>query len=177
MTRSVLPAGLPDARLIMEIGDFATDIVMTYGDAPRLVRSLPIGLQTLVKAASQNLDVENERALQFIKKFGIEQDKLEGQVFHALEPSIEQFVSEITKSVKFFQTKYPSITVGGLIFSDYGVTIPALASYIATKTGYPVTAGDPWQRVRVSDTDRQKLQDFSSQFSVAIGLAQRGGEA
>lgn len=174
LTRALLPANVTDARILVEIGDFATDIVMTYGDAPRLIRSLPTGMQTMVKATAQNLNIQNDQAVQFITKFGVQPDKLEGQVTRALSSTVEQFVSEIIKSVKFFQTRYPSVKVGGMIVSDYGVTIPALGSYLSEKVGLAVELGNPWQHVSVSPTDQTNLQSQSAQFAVAIGLAQRG---
>lgn len=174
LARSLLPQGVPDGRIIIEIGDFATDIVLTHGDAPRLVRSIPTGVQTLVKAAAQNLNIDPAQATQFIMKFGLQQDKLEGQVYRALESTVEQFASEATKSIKFFQTRYPSIPVSSMILSNYGVTIPRLSEYLAEKTGIHAELGNPWQRVRVSSQDQANLQSLSSQFAAAIGLAERG---
>ncbi len=174
LARSLLPQGVPDGRIIIEIGDFATDIVLTHGDAPRLVRSIPTGIQTLVKAATQNLNIDPAQATQFIMKFGLQQDKLEGQVYRALESTVEQFASEATKSIKFFQTRYPSIPVSSMILSNYGVTIPRLSEYLSEKTGVHAELGNPWQRVRVSPQDQANLQSLSSQFAAAIGLAERG---
>ena len=106
-------------------------------------------------------------------KFGLQPDRLEGQVYRALENTLEQFVLEITKSVKFFQTRYPSIHIGAMIVSDFGVTVPAFSDHLAQKVGIPVQLGNPWQRVQVSAGDQAKLQPLSAQFAVAIGLAQR----
>ena len=176
LSRSLLPAGDTGAHLIVEIGDFTTDIVMTYGDAPRLIRSVPTGMQSLIKVAAQNLNVEPQQAAQFIMKFGLQADKLEGQVVRALESTIDQFVAEVTKSVKFFQTRYQSITLSSMIVSNYGVMIPGLAGYVAEKVGLKAEQGNPWQRVRVSTADQTKLQPLCAQFAVAIGLAQRGND-
>src|SRR5688572_1094110 len=44
MVRSLLPSGIQDARLIIDVGELATNLVVTYADAPRLVRSIPTGL-------------------------------------------------------------------------------------------------------------------------------------
>ena len=57
MIRSLLPSGIGDARLIIDVGETSTDLAVTYADAPRLVRTIPTGLRTLVKAAVQNLNV------------------------------------------------------------------------------------------------------------------------
>lgn len=174
ITRALLPAQRTDACVIVEVGDFTTDIVLAYGDAPRLMRSLPTGMQGLVKTASQNLSIKPEQAVQFILKFGLQQDKLEGQVFRALQGTVDQLVGEVEKSVKFFQTKYPSVPVGSVIVSNYGVTIAGLSDYLGQQLGLRTELGNPWQRVQVSASDQVNLQPLSSQFATAIGLAQRG---
>ena len=176
ITRSLLPSNITDARVLVEVGDFATDIVITFNDAPRLVRSIPTGLQTLVKAATQNLNIDAAQASQFILKFGLQKDKLEGQVYKAVESTADQFASEIEKSIKFFQTKYPNVPVSAMIASNYGVTIPGLSAYLSEKTGIQTELGNPWQRVQVSSANQTTLQPLSAQFSAAIGLAQRGAD-
>ena len=107
MIRSLLPAGILDARLIVDMGEQSTDIAMTLADSPRLVRTIPTGVATLIKAAVQNLNVKDDQARQFILKFGLAPDRLEGQVYRAIESTLENFASELTKSLKFFQTRYP----------------------------------------------------------------------
>ena len=174
LTRSLLPASVPDARVIVEVGDFTTDIVITAGDAPRLMRSIPTGMQSLVKIVAQNLNIKPEQALQFIAKFGMQQDKLEGQVYRAMQGSVDQLSTELEKSIKFFQTKYPNVPIGGVIASNHGSTVIGLGDYLSQKLSLRVEPGNPWQRVRVGAGDQTKLQPLSAQFAVAIGLAQRG---
>lgn len=174
LTRSLLPSQMTDARIIVEIGDFTSDVVVAYGDAPRLMRSLPIGMQSFVKTAAQNLNIKPEQAAQFILKFGLQQDKLEGQVFRALQAAVDQLASDVEKSVKFFQTKYPNVPVGGMIVSNYGVTVPAMSTYMEQKLSLKTELGNPWQRVQVGAADQTKLQPLSAQFATAVGLAERG---
>jgi type IV pilus assembly protein PilM len=175
LARSLLPKGASDAKLIVEIGDFSTDIVVTYADAPRLIRSLPVGARTLVSAVSQNLNVQPDQAQQFVLKFGLDQSKLEGQVFRALETTLDQFTVEIIKSVKFFQTRYGGINIGSMIIGNYGASVPAFAEYLAAKAGLTAERGNPWRRVRVPLNDQAKLQPVADRFAVAVGLAQREG--
>lgn len=176
LVRSLQPVGVPEGRLIVELGDFSADIIMTYNDAPRLMRSVQTGVQTFMKAASQNLNVEQKQAQQFITKFGLQKDKLEGQVYRSIESSVDQFIAEIVKSVKFFQTKYPTIPIGSIIVSNYAATIPGFSDYLVEKLGMRVESGNPLQNVKVNAADQATLQPLSSQFGVAIGLAQRGAE-
>ena len=174
LSRSLLPAGVKNGRLLLDMGDFSSDLVMTLGDAPRLIRSIPTGFRSLTKAIAQNLNIQEQQAAQFIVKFGVDPNKLEGQIARALDTTLDQFATELVKSVKFFQTKYPTIPVENMMFSGYAATIPALSEYLSAKTSLPAQLATPWQRVRVSANDQSALQAISTQFAVVVGLAQKG---
>lgn len=176
MIRSTLSDAAPNAEVIVDIGESSTNVAITYGGAPRLVRTIPNGLSTLVRAAVQNLSIEENQAQQFILKFGLSQDKLEGQVARALEGPLDGFVSEVTKSIKFFQTRYPSLTVGTVHLSGYAAVIPGIAQYIASKTGSQTATANPWLNVSIPAGD-QKLAAVSSEFAIAAGLAQRSNKS
>jgi len=176
MIRSLLPAGIQDARLIIDVGEMATNLVVTYNDSPRLVRTIPTGISSLVKAAVQNLNVQEDQARQFILKFGLAPDRLEGQVYHALENVLEGFAAELTKSVKFFQTRYPNAPVGGILLSGYANTIPMFGEYVTSKTGIQSQQANPWQKVHVSQGDQQQLASVASEFATVVGLAQRSNK-
>lgn len=173
IVRSLLPSGVQDARLIIDVGELATNLVVTYADAPRLVRTIPTGLQSLVKAAVQNLNVQEDQARQFIIKFGLAPDRLEGQVFHAVESVLDGFAAELVKSIKFFQTRYPNAPVGGILLSGYASVVPKFGDYVTAKTGVNSAQANPWQKVRVSQGDQQQLAPIASEFATAIGLAER----
>ena len=173
MVRALLPAGVQDARLIIDVGELSTNLVITYDDAPRLVRTIPTGIHSLVKAAVQNLNVQEDQARQFIVKFGLAPDRLEGQVFHAVENILDGFAAELTKSIKFFQTRYPNTPVGGILLSGYASVIPKFGDYVTGKTGVPAGQANPWQKVRVPQEDQQQLATISTEFAVAIGLGMR----
>jgi type IV pilus assembly protein PilM len=173
MIRSLLPSGIQDARLLIDVGELSTDLVVTYNDAPRLVRTIPTGIHSLVKAAVQNLNVQEDQARQFILKFGLAPDRLEGQVYHAVESVLEGFTAELTKSIKFFQTRYSSTPVGGILLSGYASVIPKFGEYVTAKTGIAASQANPWQKVRVSEGDQQQLATIATEFSTVVGLAQR----
>ncbi|HUC96537.1 MAG TPA: type IV pilus assembly protein PilM [Candidatus Saccharimonadales bacterium] len=173
MVRSLLPSGINDARLIIDVGELSTDLAITFGDTPRLVRNIPTGLKSLVKAAVQNLNVQEDQARQFILKFGLAPDRLEGQVYRAIESTLDNFASELVKSIKFFQTRYPNTPVGGILLSGFAAIIPQFGEYITAKTGVTSTIANPWQKVRVGQSDQQQLSAIASEFATVIGLAQR----
>lgn len=177
MVRSLLPAGIQDARLIIDVGELSTNLVMTYGDAPRLVRTIPTGLYSLVKAAVQNLNVQEDQARQFILKFGLAPDRLEGQVYRAVEGVLEGFAAELVKSIKFFQTRYPNTPVGGIFLAGYASVVPKFGEYVTAKTSVPSMPANPWQNVQVPQSDQQQLAAIATEFSTVVGLAQRSNKS
>lgn len=176
MIRSLLPAGVPDARLIVDMGEMSTNLAITYGDSPRLVRTIPVGLSTLLKAIVQNLNVQEDQARQFVLKFGLAPDRLDGQVLRALDSTLENFVNELMKSTKFFQTRYPNVSVGGILVSGFAATIPRFNEYVASKMNIAVTPANPWQKVRVSQANQQQLLPVMNEFATVVGLAERTGQ-
>lgn len=167
LIRSSSTAG-KSAQVLVDIGESGTTVAIVYADAPRLVRTIPSGLGTMVRAAVQHLSVQEDQARQFILKFGLAPDKLEGQVARALESTLDGFASELTKSVKFFQSRYPSLTVGDIVLSGYAATVPQLGEYIESKVNMRVQRANPWQNVAV-----QNVAGLDIEYAIAIGLAQR----
>jgi len=173
MVRSLLPSGIQDARLIIDMGEQSTDLAITFGDTPRLVRTIPTGLRSLIKAAVQNLNVQDDQARQFILKFGLAPDRLEGQVYRSIESTLDNFAAELVKSIKFFQTRYPNTPVGGILLSGFAAIVPQFGEYITAKTSVASTVANPWQKVKVAQSDQQQLGAIASEFATVIGLAQR----
>lgn len=176
MARALNPVGAVDARLMVDLGEKSTDLVMMYKGMPRLVRSIPGGLSVLVKTVSSSLSVREDQARQFILKFGLAQDKIEGQVFRALDSTLETFAQELTKSVRFFQAKYVNVKVGGIVLSGFAGMIPFIAEYLEAKTNIATVQGNPWQLVRVTPEQQTALKNVASEFAVAIGLAERSND-
>jgi type IV pilus assembly protein PilM len=176
MVRSLLPTGVQDARLIIDVGEKSTDLAITFNDSPRLIRTIPTGLKSLIRVVSQNFHVQDDQARQFILKFGLAPDRLDGQVYHLLENTLDNFANELVKSIKFFQTRYPNTPVGGILLSGFSAIMPQFGDYITTKTGIASTVANPWQKVQVAQSDQQQLSSIASEFATVIGLAQRRNE-
>lgn len=175
MVRALAPTDKQQAQLILDVGEHATDLAVVYGDMPRLVRAIPNGLRSLVRAAVQNLNVQDDQARQFILKFGLAPDRLEGQVLRAIDSVLTTFTAEVIKSIKFFQTRYPNITVSTILLSGFGASIPQMDHYIVEKTNVKTALADPWQHVQMSPTDKEQLAPVAAEFAAAVGLAERSG--
>jgi len=176
MARSLAIPGAMDATLIVDFGEKSTDLVIVFKHQPRLVRSIPGGFGQLVKTVAGGLNVREDQARQFILKFGLAEDKVEGQVFRLLSHSLDTYASELAKSVRFFQTRYLNGKIGGIVVSGYGSMIPLFTEYLEAKTNIPTMKGNPWQSVRTTPEQQRALEPVASEFAVVIGLSERSND-
>ena len=166
----------PDAALptmIVNIGSISTDIIVVMNGAPRLMRAIPTGAQAIVNAAIQNLNIERQQAEQFVFKFGLSQDKLEGQIYNAIVPTVDLLISEIDKSIKFFQTRYSGAKLDRIIVTGGASVLPEFPLYIANKFGINVEIGNAWRNIAFPAGQENELLAVSNQMGVAVGLAER----
>ena len=94
-------------------------------------------------------------------------------MYHAIEGTLDNFASELVKSIKFFQTRYPNTPVGGILLSGFAAVVPQFGEYVTAKTGVASSVANPWQKIRVAQADQQQLGGIASEFAAVIGLAQR----
>ncbi len=173
LARAIVPAGSTQPELVLDMGNLTTDLVITMNGAPRLSRSIPTGLEAVIRSAQQNLNIDDKQAQQFVYKFGVAKDKLEGQVYQAIIGTIDMLVGEIDKSIKFFQTRYPDAKLERVVVTGGAASIPEFPLYLANKFGLNVEIGNAWRNVAFSADRQNELLAVSNQFSVAVGLAER----
>ena len=173
MARSLVPSDSTAPQVILDVGSSSMDLVITVAGTPHLSRTIPIGTGTLIKAAVQNLNIDQAQAEQFVLKFGLGKDKLEGQVYNAILPTVDSMMQEIDKSIKFFQSRYPILKVERIIVSGGASALPELPLYIANKFGINVEIGNPWRNVSFPPARQDELMAMANHFAVATGLAER----
>ena len=176
MARALAVPGAMDATMIVDFGENSTDLVICFKNQPRLVRSIPGGFNVLVKAVANGLNVREDQSRQFILKFGLDQNQVEGQVFRILSTHLDNFAAELAKSVRFFKTKYLGGKVGGIVLTGYAGMVPLFAEFIEAKTNVPTMKGNPWQFVRTTADQQRALMNVASEFAVVIGLSERSND-
>ncbi len=173
ITRALIAANATGPQMVLDIGSRSTDLVISMNGAPRLSRSIPAGTDSILKAAAQNLSIDDNQAQQFVFKFGLSQDKLEGQIYHAIIGTVDLLVIEIEKSIKFFQARYPATNIERIILAGGAATLPEFPVYVANKFGINVEIGNAWRNVSFPASRQNELLAVSNNFAVAAGLAER----
>jgi type IV pilus assembly protein PilM len=173
LARALIAVDSTAPQMVIDIGHRNTDMVISMNGAPRLSRVLPTGIEALVRAAVQNLNIDDKQAEQFVFKFGLDQSKLEGQVYRAIISTIELLTAEIDKSIKFFSSRYNNAKIDRIIVTGGASALPEFPLYLANKFGLNVEIGNAWRNVSFAPDRQNELLAVSNQFSVATGLAER----
>lgn len=164
-------ASLP--QMVVDIGSTSTDLVIIMNGAPRLTRAIPTGSEAIVRAAMQNLNIDAAQAEQFVFKFGLNKDKLEGQIHQAIIGTVETLLTEMDKSIKFFNTRYPGTKMDRIIVTGGASALPEFPLLVANKLGISVEIGNAWRNITFAADRQNELLAISNHFGVAAGLAER----
>lgn len=173
LTRAMVAQDGSGPQMVLDIGSKTTDLVVTMNGAPRLTRSIPTGAEAIIRAAAQNLNIEDKQARQFVFKFGLGKDKLEGRIYDAIIGTIDILTGEIDKSIKFFQSRYSDTKINRMIVTGGASALPEFPLYLANKFGLEVEIGNAWRNVSFSPERQNELLAVSNHFGVAAGLAER----
>lgn len=173
IARALVAPDAQGSQLVIDIGRKTTDLVILLGGMPRLTRSIPTGTEAIIRAATQNLNIDEKQAEQFVMKFGLSKEKLEGQILQAVGSTVDILVGEIEKSIKFFLTRYSAEKIERMIVTGGASVIPEFPLYLANKFGLDVEIGNAWRNISFSRDRQNELLALSNQFSVAVGLAER----
>jgi len=173
LTRALIAGDTTQPQMVLDIGSKSTDLVVTVGGAARLTRAIPTGAESIVRAAAQNLNIDDKQARQFVFKFGLSADKLEGRIHDAIIGTVDLLVSEIDKSIKFFQSRYVDAPVSRIVVTGGASALPEFPLYLANKFGIEVEIGNAWRNVSFAPERQNELLAVSNHFGVAAGLAER----
>ncbi|HSX44038.1 MAG TPA: type IV pilus assembly protein PilM [Candidatus Saccharimonadales bacterium] len=173
LARAIIPREATTPQLVLDVGNKTSDLVVSLGGTARLTRSIPTGSEAIIRSAAQNLNIDDKQAQQFVFKFGLSKDKLEGQIHQAIIGTVDVLVTEVEKSIKFFQTRYTDQKIERVIVTGAASALPEFPLYLANKFGINTEIGNAWRNVSFPASRQNELLAVSNHFGVAAGLAER----
>ncbi len=171
-TRALInPPYIP--TLILNIGSEYSELAISEEGAVFHTRSLTSGGGTFTRAISQNLGLDMAQAEQFKFKFGMNEGKLEGQVYRSIKPILDGIIDEVLRSLKFYQDQFGT-TVEKMILTGGSAYLPDLTVYLSAGLNIEVTIGNPWTSVAYPASVENQLASCAAEYATAVGLALRG---
>lgn len=158
--------------MIVDIGGSKTELTIVENGVVTHVRTMPSAGYAMTRSIAQNLGLDAAQAEQFKMKFGLSQDKLEGQVLKSMRPILGTITDEIQRSIKFYQDQYGS-NVGRIVLTGGTSRMPEITSYLKSILNLEVVYGNPWSRIVFAPDLTERLNGNAAEFACAVGLAMR----
>lgn len=173
LVRALAP---PDqTNLIVDFGAQSTDIAIVKNGQLAFSRSIPTAGEAFTRAVAQILGVEKQQAEQYKKTYGLMGGQLEGKIKGALDPVFRMVADEIRKAMHFYQTEEKGSKPQSLILAGGTAGMPEVVNVLTRILGLEVIVGNPFARIAVDPKVSKTVAMYAPLYSVAVGLAMRGG--
>ncbi|PHS02891.1 MAG: pilus assembly protein PilM [Blastopirellula sp.] len=166
------PDNQPDSYAVISMGTETTDLVITNGFRV-WQRSLPIGGNHFTKKLTAELKLTFAKA-EHLKKNAREAEdpKL---IFQAMRPVFNDFVTELQRSIGFFQTLDRKAKITKIVPVGNAMKMPGLISYLGKNLGYDVVEVEGFQKMTGTDvTSAPAFHDHILSFPTCYGLCLQG---
>ncbi|OIP97224.1 hypothetical protein AUJ94_02715 [bacterium CG2_30_40_12] len=159
------------ATLIVNIGSEVTNLSILVEDYIRFTRSIGTGGNSLSRAISQELNLEERQAQEYLKSYGLDASKMDGKIKASIEPVFNVILNEIRKSVAYYETRKNFIKVKRVVLCGGTSTVPGVLIYTAQYLNLEVQKADPWKKLLIGGKFSEKeLDDTGPMFAAAVGL-------
>jgi type IV pilus assembly protein PilM len=165
----------PDSYVILNVGTDTTDLVITNGFRV-WQRSVPLGGNHFTKQLTKELKLTFAKA-EHLKRNVREAEDAKA-VIQSMRPVFNDFLTEVQRSVGFFQNIDRRAQIGGIIALGNAVKLPGLQQYLSKNLGYPLVDVEQqaWgarmagQAVLTSPQFKENLPSFA----ICYGLCLQG---
>ncbi|MBI1248050.1 pilus assembly protein PilM [bacterium] len=166
------PSNQPNSYVIVSMGTETTDLVITNGFRV-WQRSLPIGGNHFTKQLTKDLKLTFAKA-EHLKRHAAEAENAK-LVFQAMRPVFNDLVTEIQRSIGFFQTLDRKAKISRIIPIGNGMKLPGLIPYLGKNLGYDVVEMDGYQKLTGTDvTSAPSFRENMLSFATCYGLCLQG---
>lgn len=162
------PDDPPESVVVLSMGTDATDLVITNGFR-MWQRSIPLGGNHFTKQLTK------EMKLTFAKAEHLKRNARQAEdpkaVFQAMRPIFNDVVTEVQRSIGFFQGLDRKAKIKGVVLLGNTVKLPGLQQYVAKNLGYEVMNFEKFNRLGgPSVISAPAFTDNVLAFGVCYGL-------
>jgi|GEM_PF-801008 len=159
--------------MVINMGKYLTELTVVKNNIVNHTRTIPIGGQVMTRAIAQGLGVDETQAEQLKRKFGIEKGNMEGKIYSAVSPVLNDLKEEIDRSMKYYFDKFGD-SIKLIKLSGGASRTLGIQPFLSAELGVNIVYGNPWALVTYKNDVMNQLSQNAQEFDVAVGLAMRG---
>ncbi len=162
------PEEPPPSTVILSIGTDTTDLVVTNGYRV-WQRNIPLGGNHFTKQLSKDLKLTFAKA-EHLKRNPRQADDPKA-IFQAMRPVFGDLVTEVQRSVGFFQSLDRKAKITSVVLLGNTVKLPGLGQYLSKHLGYDIKEIDAFNRLSGSGVvGSPAFKDNVLTFATCYGL-------
>ena len=162
------PEDPPPSTVVLSIGTDTTDLVVTNGYRV-WQRNIPLGGNHFTKQLSKDLKLTFAKA-EHLKRNPRQADDPKA-IFQAMRPIFGDMVTEVQRSVGFFQSLDRKAKISSVVLLGNTVKLPGLGQYLSKHLGYEVKEVDSYHRLSGSGVvSAPAFKDNVLTFATCYGL-------
>ncbi|MFA5126909.1 MAG: pilus assembly protein PilM [Patescibacteria group bacterium] len=158
--------------MVVDIGSSNSDICIIEDGVPVLNRGIDTGGESITKAIMNSLNINQDRAEQFKRDFGLAATGSNQNIPDVIQKSLNSIINEIKYIFEIYQ-RQGATTIDKIILTGGSAWLPNLPQYLSDLLKLPVVIGDPWDRIIYPLDLKPVLQEIGPRMAVSIGLAMR----
>ncbi len=166
------PENPPPSLVVLSMGTDTTDLVITNGFRV-WQRSVPLGGNHFTKQLTKELKLTFAKA-EHLKR-NARQAEDPRLVFQAMRAVFNDLVTEVQRSIGYFQGIDRKAKIGGVVVLGNAVKLPGLPQYLAKNLGYSVNNFEAFAHLTGSSVlSAPAFKDNQLSFGVCYGLCLQG---
>lgn len=174
-SRALITDNFPTS-IIMNIGALNTSFAIIRKGIIAFTYSIPLGGISITRAIAADFGFTLAQAEEYKKVYGISGKDLEGKIGKATEPILASILSEVKKTVVFYNEKYKNADpIQQMILAGGTAMLPGIDIYFAQNSGIETAIANPWKQVGVKELPKE-LVDNAPDYTIAVGLAMKDYE-
>ncbi|MEZ6087199.1 MAG: type IV pilus assembly protein PilM [Pirellulaceae bacterium] len=158
----------PTSTVLVSLGTDSTDLIISNGFRV-WQRSMPLGGNHFTRQLTKDLKMTFAKA-EHLKRNTRDADdpKL---IIQTMRPVFNDLVTEIQRSIGFFQSIHKEATIDTLLLTGNTVKLPGLGLYLGKNLGYTLETLDGFKRLQGDEVlSAPKFKENHQSFGVCYGL-------
>ncbi|OGH11417.1 MAG: hypothetical protein A3B38_01145 [Candidatus Levybacteria bacterium RIFCSPLOWO2_01_FULL_36_13] len=171
--RSIVPNESFPTSLIVNIGAISTSIAIVKKGIIIFTYSMSIGGAAINRAIATDFNLTPQQAEEYKRVYGVSGKSLGGKIGKSTEPILSTILTEIKKSIAFYEQKYKDgDKIRQIILSGGTAKLPGIEIFFAQNAGIETAIANPWKSLISQQIPKEVLQN-ASDYPIAVGLAMR----
>ena len=166
------PESPPDSMVVMSMGTDTTDLIISNG-VKLWLRNIPIGGNHFTKQLSREMKLTHAKA-EHLKR-NARQAEDPQSVFRAMRPVFSDLVSEVQRSLTFFESMDKSAKISKIALVGNAAKLPGLRQFLGKQLEIDVAKVSDFDKLTGDNVKAQKtFKGNQLSFAPAYGLCLQG---